>query len=301
MRKAIINCIGEIYEQWIVLDQYVDEIKNKRMVILKCSCGTIMHKRIKCRKDSKACQACLTKAMTKSPEHHKNKEKEYNERKRRKEGRLTWEEHLIERCNQPKKVCSVEDCANSARVKGLCDFHHNRIKKNIALDLPKYCKGLHTKLCKCGATIGVRAELCQPCYRTTEVFLEKRRLRERGKRSHKNKLSSALRNRFHKAHSKRWSSGEVIKMLGCSFEELDKYLEKLFYDHPETNDPRYPSAGHKMTKDNYGSGYNRWHIDHIIPLASIKEESLEDLKKLWHYTNLQPLWCWDNLRKGAKI
>ena len=41
------------------------------------------------------------------------------------------------------------------------------------------------------------------------------------------------------------------------------------------------------------------HIDHIIPLDSAKIE--EDIYRLCHYTNLQPLWAEDNLSKGCKL
>ena len=44
---------------------------------------------------------------------------------------------------------------------------------------------------------------------------------------------------------------------------------------------------------------NRWHIDHIIPLAVAKSE--DDIIRLNHYTNMQPLWAEDNISKGAKI
>jgi hypothetical protein len=44
---------------------------------------------------------------------------------------------------------------------------------------------------------------------------------------------------------------------------------------------------------------DKWHIDHIIPLASAK--SPEEVEKLCHYTNLQPLWASDNMSKGAKL
>ena len=50
-----------------------------------------------------------------------------------------------------------------------------------------------------------------------------------------------------------------------------------------------------MTWENYGE----WHIDHIIPLDSANDEN--ELYSLCYYTNLQPLWGNENIRKGAKI
>ena len=44
---------------------------------------------------------------------------------------------------------------------------------------------------------------------------------------------------------------------------------------------------------------NGWHIDHIIPLASAKTR--KELIKLFHYSNLQPLWEEENRKKSAKI
>ena len=72
-------------------------------------------------------------------------------------------------------------------------------------------------------------------------------------------------------------------LVGCSPTQLKEHLENMFSDG--------------MTWENYG--FYGWHIDHIIPLSSAKDE--DGLKKLCHYTNLQPLWCKDNLSKGSKI
>lgn len=72
-----------------------------------------------------------------------------------------------------------------------------------------------------------------------------------------------------------------IKMLGCSKEEARRHIEDQFIG--------------EMSWDNYGE----WHVDHIIPLSSAKTK--EDLINLSHYTNLQPLWALDNLKKSNKI
>jgi len=61
-----------------------------------------------------------------------------------------------------------------------------------------------------------------------------------------------------------------------------------------------------MSWDNYGTGYNgkgmeQWHIDHIIPCASFDLSKPSEQKKCFHYTNLQPLWAKDNLRKKDKL
>lgn len=100
------------------------------------------------------------------------------------------------------------------------------------------------------------------------------------------KLKKSLRDRLSKALKvKKWIKKTHFRQyIGCSKEELHNHIEKQF------------TLG--MTWNNYGFGDNKWTIDHIIPLSSAKTE--EEMYKLCHYSNLQPLWYLDNIKKSNK-
>lgn len=73
------------------------------------------------------------------------------------------------------------------------------------------------------------------------------------------------------------------EILGCTLIEFNNYILSLC---PE-------GIG---LKDFGRYGY---HIDHIIPISSAKTE--EEVIRLCHYTNFQPLWHEDNIKKSNKI
>lgn len=74
---------------------------------------------------------------------------------------------------------------------------------------------------------------------------------------------------------------KTYEILGCSFEHFKAHLENQFIDG--------------MTWENQGL----WHMDHIYPVSRATDE--EHLIKLNHYTNFQPLWAEDNIKKSNKI
>ena len=98
------------------------------------------------------------------------------------------------------------------------------------------------------------------------------------------RISSIVRNRIRTFLKLKniTKNNPTFNIIGCSPEFLKEYLEKQFIEG--------------MTWELMGQHI---HIDHIIPLSSAKTE--EEIYKLCHYTNLQPLWAEDNLKKSNKI
>lgn len=99
------------------------------------------------------------------------------------------------------------------------------------------------------------------------------------------KILNCLRSRVGLA-IKNQSSEKAFKtteLLGCSIEECRQHLEDQFVEG--------------MSWDNHGV----WHIDHIKPCASFDLTNEDEQKQCFHYTNLQPLWAEENLRKSDKL
>jgi len=96
------------------------------------------------------------------------------------------------------------------------------------------------------------------------------------------KILANLRSRISNALKRNTKAKSTRKLIGCSIEFLKQYLKNQF------------KSG--MTWKNYG----KWHVDHIIPCAKYDLKNPKLQIKCFHYTNLQPLWATDNLRKGAR-
>lgn len=94
------------------------------------------------------------------------------------------------------------------------------------------------------------------------------------------RLAHNIRNRVKQAVCNGYKVGSGVKELGCSILEFKEYITKKFIPG--------------MSWENYGE----WHLDHIKPLCNFNLESQEQFKLAVHYTNYQPLWAKDNLRKN---
>ena len=93
----------------------------------------------------------------------------------------------------------------------------------------------------------------------------------------------AIRERIRIALKGNPKSARITELLGCSIAELRSHLETQFQDGMSWNN-----------HEQFG-----WHIDHIKPCASFDLSDPQQQRQCFHYTNLQPLWWLENLKKGA--
>ena len=98
------------------------------------------------------------------------------------------------------------------------------------------------------------------------------------------KLSSLLRRRLEKVINGKQKTGSAVHDLGCTLPELIQHIEQQFTEG--------------MSWDNWS--HTGWHLDHIKPLSLFDLTDPEQYKQAAHYTNLQPLWAYDNLSKGNR-
>lgn len=220
------------------------------------------------------------------------------------------------KCQQTKEITQFEKERNVCKK---CRYINKRAKS------PRYFEiTLIEKICSCCKILKLKDEFhiehnrpgglrayCKPCDKIKQqIKYEKNKEMRKAKsaeryakircteainaparkrRAHKTKtdpkykLKRKLRNRLYYALKKKsWKKNtHFAEYIGCSLDELKIHLENKFMSN--------------MTWDNHGE----WHIDHIIPLDSAQSD--EELYKLCHYTNLQPLWAIDNIKKANKI
>jgi hypothetical protein len=74
---------------------------------------------------------------------------------------------------------------------------------------------------------------------------------------------------------------KTLSIIGCSKVELKLHIESLFLEN--------------MNWENR----DKWHIDHIIPISLAKNK--HEVEILNHYSNLRPMWSYDNIVKSNKI
>lgn len=94
-------------------------------------------------------------------------------------------------------------------------------------------------------------------------------------------------------------NGKWTNLVNFNIFQLKQHLEVLF--------------DKDMNWNNFGLGYEKWNIDHIIPLKyrnsdgtyywnqeELKNSNSETFRKAWSLQNLQPKWWKENISKGNR-
>lgn len=169
-------------------------------------------------------------------------------------------------------TCSIADCNNIVQKNGLCTKHGApRIKCSV--------QGCNNYSRKEGL-----------CYKHNKNPEWRDKQRERQNNYERNRYHNdihyrttvLLRRRLHETVSE-YKTASALDLVGCDIETLLQHLQSQF----ET--------------DMHWGNFGEWHIDHIRPCASFDLTDSIQQAECFHYSNLQPLWAKDNLRKGSKI
>lgn len=125
-----------------------------------------------------------------------------------------------------------------------------------------------------------------------EKHPERKREQERRYRQNPNyRIKKKLRTRIKDAlrnYNTTKNGRATTDIIGCKIDFFINYIESLFYDKILPN-----GQTTQMTKDIliYSQEIE---LDHIIPLWKFDLTDLEEQKKAFHYTNIQPLWKEDH-------
>jgi hypothetical protein len=178
------------------------------------------------------------------------------------------------------KKCGVE--------KSLCEFNKDKYSKDGLRYRCRLCtsgeyKNFYYKNQKKEIERQTNYQL-----KNKDITKKNRNLRETKRRNNDliYKIKISVRNRlklFLKSKNFNTSLNKTIDFVGCTPNELKMYLEQQFKDG--------------MSWENFG--FYGWHIDHKIPIS--QAQTIEDVYRLSHYTNLQPLWANENYKKSNKI
>lgn len=162
----------------------------------------------------------------------------------------------------------MKRCCKCGLEKPVGDFHTRG--KTRPGDLQSHCK-------ECGRALN------RSYYKTNpDKYQSRRRTRYAAEPDYK--LVVLMRNRVREAILGNVKTSPTLNLLAMELPEFRIYIQGQF------------SPG--MTWENYGQV---WHLDHVIPCARFDLSDPEQQKICFHWSNYQPLFVLDNLRKGARL
>jgi hypothetical protein len=266
----------------------IKEVKPPRIVDGKCVCSTCkellpvddFYKRKDggIRTDCKKCVLERNRELRKTNRYkgrYKEYRKEYDKVKRNEQRIIREQEKLIKKQEKEKELELLKIQKENIRLENLEKKRLEKIRiteekrleririKEEYLQSEEYQE--HQRLLKDRKRLSVMRKFNR---RMEEPLFKFKKL-----------LRNNIRNSFKRGGFSKTS--QACEILGADWDVVKKYFENKF------------KPG--MTWENMGL----WHIDHILPISMATCE--EDVIRLNHYSNLQPLWAEDNVKKSDKL
>lgn len=200
-------------------------------------------------------------------------------------------------------------CSKCKFEKQLCDFHNNKNSKDGKNGQCKSCVKLNYKYDKKIPIINLEESIERKKIRDLKKSLYNKKYREENRERLRVKNNIDKQNRINKnpltklrfrisnnitVSLKRNGGKKLCKttdILGCSFNDFRNHIESLWESWMSWENYGNP-------KDGVYEPNKTWDLDHIIPSSKAKTE--EEILKLNHYSNFQPLCSHNNrfIKKG---
>jgi hypothetical protein len=178
-----------------------------------------------------------------------------------------------------EKYKDVKKCNTCLEIKQKTEFYIDKKSPNGYQNKCMECTKLYNNISKSHKN-PIYLEKHKEYQEKHKEKFQKRKL-ERYHTEPQFKIITTLRNRLYSAIKNEWKNESAIEFLGCSIKEFKLYLEKQFL--PE------------MDWENHGK---IWEIDHIIGCVNFNMGCIEEQKKCFHYTNMQPLFKTSDIAKS---
>lgn len=210
-------------------------------------------------------------------------------------GKLNSKQRAASRRNKkPIRVALCLHCGGEFQTN-----HHSKITcsakcaKSERAEKNRQTVWISKKCCECGnefRPFGNLPNILTCSKKCSRARYNKNRQKWQSHRYHSDpafRLGQCMKQRIYKVlrpTSLKKAGRKTIAMIGCSIEFLREHLQQKFKEG--------------MAWNNYGT---HWQVDHILPISSFNLNNPEHQRKVFHYSNLQPLWAMENLAKSNKI
>ena len=186
--------------------------------------------------------------------------------------------YYLPKYNKRKRVCcNKKECKyEHLKTYPVDKEYHKSYREKKRSKRKRYCKS-------CKKEIGRYLQICKSCKRK-KLYDWQKKYAKTYEPPLNYRIADGIRSRIRQAIKNYKKRYKTEKLIGCTFEYFKEHIAKQF------------KPG--MSWDNHA--FDTWHIDHIIPVSHFDLSNPEEQKKAFHYTNCQPLWAKDNLKKGNR-